>query len=309
MRMRPSRVFVRVAVLLPCALRVVSAQGTVLGFNNVGLGVGDVPKMGGIRINYRDLALEEVHGVNITVFKAHSDAKQSYVQGAAIGVPFTSATRFDGLVVGLLGFTADRHLRGIGIAPVGIGSGGSMDGLLIGGIGLGGGGNLSGVGVGGLGIGMGGNVKGLMIGGLGVAGSGSAHGIIIGGLGVGMGGDIRGFSFGAVGVGSGTSIDGIAIGGIGVGAPVVHGLMVSGIAGGAHDVHGAAVTGVWFRIDKGELRGFSAAGYNQVNGTQHGLTIGIVNLAQELHGAQIGLVNIAYNNSKWRKVLPLFNWH
>jgi hypothetical protein len=39
-----------------------------------------------------------------------------------------------------------------------------------------------------------------------------------------------------------------------------------------------------------------------------GLTIGIVNIAQELHGLQLGLVNIARNKSSF-SVLPIANFH
>ena len=39
-----------------------------------------------------------------------------------------------------------------------------------------------------------------------------------------------------------------------------------------------------------------------------GLTIGIVNIAQELHDLQLGLVNIARNKSSF-SVLPIANFH
>jgi hypothetical protein len=44
-----------------------------------------------------------------------------------------------------------------------------------------------------------------------------------------------------------------------------------------------------------------------MRGRQHGLTIGILNIARELHGVQIGLVNVALNKESFR-VLPLVNW-
>jgi hypothetical protein len=47
--------------------------------------------------------------------------------------------------------------------------------------------------------------------------------------------------------------------------------------------------------------------FHDIRGRQHGLTIGIVNIADELHGVQLGLINIARNKASFR-VLPLFNY-
>ena len=43
---------------------------------------------------------------------------------------------------------------------------------------------------------------------------------------------------------------------------------------------------------------------NNIQGAQHGLTIGLFNYASELHGAQIGLINISDNDGH-RRVLPI----
>jgi hypothetical protein len=48
------------------------------------------------------------------------------------------------------------------------------------------------------------------------------------------------------------------------------------------------------------------AGFNNISGDQHGLTIGLVNYARELHGVQVGLINISDNGGS-RRVLPLLS--
>ena len=47
--------------------------------------------------------------------------------------------------------------------------------------------------------------------------------------------------------------------------------------------------------------------YNRVEGRQTGLSIGVVNYAEELHGVQIGVVNIATSNRRGLRVTPLRN--
>jgi hypothetical protein len=74
-------------------------------------------------------------------------------------------------------------------------------------------------------------------------------------------------------------------------------------------IHGVAITNAWYKLDKGELHGMSVAAFNEIRGRQRGLTVGLLNIAEELHGVQIGLINIARNNPSGRQVLPIANWH
>ena len=61
-------------------------------------------------------------------------------------------------------------------------------------------------------------------------------------------------------------------------------------------------------VNDGTLRGVGVSSFNYIQGTQRGLTIGIVNYARTLHGMQIGLINIARHNPSGRKMLPVVNW-
>lgn len=315
------------------------AQGLDLTVNHVGLAIGDVPKVTGIRLNFRDRDLQWVHGINATVWNPYQPATGD-VTGIALGVPVTGARTIRGLGVGVFGLGADRDFEGVGVAPIGLGAGGKLSGIMLGGIGVGSGGGLSGLAVGGVGVGSGGDVRGIMIGGIGVGGGGrldglaiggigvgagaDARGILVGGIGVGGGGNVTGLAVGGIGVGSGGNLTGISIGGlgvgaggrvkglamavVGVGAPEVDGVVVTAFGAGGERLHGIFVAPGWLQLqENGRFDGGSISVYNQLKGSQHGITIGIVNYARELHGAQIGLINIV-DGAKGRRVLPIFNY-
>ena len=69
--MNPLRLSLR--ALLPLVAFVLPAGGQVidLAVNDKGLAIGDKPRMTGLRINFRDRALEEVTGVNITIWQPY----------------------------------------------------------------------------------------------------------------------------------------------------------------------------------------------------------------------------------------------
>jgi hypothetical protein len=310
-----------------------------LTVNDVGIAIGDAPSVTGLRLNFRDRYLERVTGVNITIWTPYEATGD--VQGIAIGLPATGAYRIDGLAVALGGVAAEERLRGIAIAPIGAGSGREITGLIVTGIGAGSGGRVTGVGVGGIGIGSGGGVRGLMIGGvgvgtggrlsgitiagvgagagggvdgltiagLGIGSGGHVRGISVAGLGVGAGGGVTGVTVAGLGIGSGGEIRGLAIAGGGLGSPKLTGIFITGIGAGTLDFNGGMIAPFYFRIERdGSMRGVSVSAFNRLSGVQHGLTIGVLNIAEELRGVQIGLINIARRNPKGRRVLPIANW-
>jgi len=322
------------AVLLPAPLL---AQALDLTVHDVGLAIGDKPRVTGVRINFRDRNLVEVHGINATVWTPYQPPT-GVVNGIALGLPLTGARRIDGLAIGALGVGAEESMRGIGIAPLGMGAGGDIAGIMIGGLGAGAGGSVRGLAIGGLGVGSGGATEGIMIGGLGVGSGGRARGMLIGGLGVGGGGSVTGLSVGGLGVGAGGDVTGIAIGGLGagaggdvtgiaigglgvgaggtlrgvaiggggVGASRLRGVAVAGLGAGGEDVKGVVIAGAYVEVARdGRLRGGSLSAFNRIRGVQHGLTIGLVNYAAELHGGQFGLLNVSANGGH-RLVLPVF---
>jgi len=132
-------------------------------------------------------------------------------------------------------------------------------------------------------------------------------GLVVGGVGVGAGEDMTGIVIGGIGAGAGGSLTGIGIAGVGVGAPRVSGFVAALLAGGEH-VTGLAIAPLHFRIDKaGELHGVAVSAFNRVDGAQHGVTIGVLNVATELHGLQLGVLNIARNKQSL-PILPLINY-
>jgi hypothetical protein len=80
---------------------------------------------------------------------------------------------------------------------------------------------------------------------------------------------------------------------------------ICGICTLAGDIRGASVSGIY--NGAGELHGFSAGAVNVFHENQTGLSIGLVNFAEELSGIQIGIFNIARNNPGWARYLPFIN--
>ena len=100
--MRYFRTALRAVTLSLLAAIPASAQGLDLTINHVGLGIGDVPRVTGLRLNYRDRHLERVDGVNATIWTPYDNGGNGEVRGVALGVPVTGAARIDGVAVGHL---------------------------------------------------------------------------------------------------------------------------------------------------------------------------------------------------------------
>ena len=329
------------AFLLTLALAAapsLSAQVLDLTIHDAGLAIGDKPSMTGLRLNFRDAHLEKVTGANITIWSPQRPVT-GLVKGMALGLPLTGANRIQGLGVGLFGLSVDNSISGIGVGGIGLGSGGDLRGIMLGGIGVGSGGSTDGITIGGIGVGAGGRMRGLQVGGIGVGGSGEVSGITIGGIGVGaggrlsglaiggigvggggyftglgvggigmgVGGDATGVMIGGIGVGAGGRLKGLTIGGVGIGAPAITGVALTPIAAGGLNVHAIVVSGLYFKIEEaGRFDGGAISSITNIQGAQHGLTIGLINYARELHGVQIGILNIS-DNDNHRRVIPIFS--
>ena len=61
-------------------------------------------------------------------------------------------------------------------------------------------------------------------------------------------------------------------------------------------------------VENGTQGGVGLAAVSYIQGTQRGLTIGVVNYTWVLDGLQVGVINIARDNPTGRKVLPIVNW-
>lgn len=328
----------RLAAVCALAPRFVMAQVLDLTIRDVGIALGDKPRMTGLRINGRDRDLREINGVNVTIWSPY-EPPAGVVNGLALGVPVTGARIVNGALVGVLGGGVSGSINGIGIGGLGVGAGGDGNGILVGLIGVGVGGRMTGFSLGGIGVGSGGTIRGIQVGGIGVGSGGDLSGIsvglvgvgatgkvsgfAVGGVGVGGGGDFEGVGIGGVGVGSGGNMTGLMIGGAGVGAggrikgislalggvgaTQLEGVAASLLGAGAKYAHAIVLTGAYFEIEEGgRFDGGALGAFTNVKGAQHGLTIGLFNYARELHGAQLGLINVSDNDGN-RRVLPLLS--
>ncbi len=335
--------------LLAFAAYNVFAQGLGVPSKKGGIGFGNLPTFTGLRFNYSDRNVDKINGVNVTVWQAKDESEQTgTVNGIAIGLPLAMGSEdFHGVGVGIGGVGAKGNLSGINIGGLGVGSGQDVTGINIGGLGVGSGGDIKGINLGGLGAGSGGDIVGINFGGLGVGSGKNMAGLSIGGLGAGAGGNVSGITIGGLGVGagenltglsvalgglgcgenlsgisvaglgmgSGKEIKGIAIAGIGIGSPKVRALTISAAAGGK-DLAGVFISPAYLQVggkdmdeDEVTMNGASISAFNNVKGTQKGVTIGIFNYAKKQRGIQLGLLNYVKDNPKGLRILPVFNTH
>jgi len=273
-----------------------------------GISFGNSANFRGIRFNAVDRDVEDLSGLGLTFWKPRP-SPEGRMRGIYVGIVGQRADEVHGLGIGLVG-TSVRSGSGIFLAGLGLAFGAQDDasgridagasGILIAGLGIGGE-SLRGIAIAGLGIGAD-RMTGIAIGGLGM-GADAMRGIGIGGLGIG-GDSFTGVGIGGLGLGADV-FKGIGIGGLGVGADTLHGIVFAGLGCGADEMRGLAVGGLCVRA--GELSGAGVSAYTRVRGTQHGITIGLVNIAHALHGVQLGVVNYAGNNPAPFKVLPVIN--
>lgn len=289
-----------------------SARSLTVPARTWGICFGNSPRFNGLRFNLSDKKIAVINGINVTLWKANEKNAGGTVNGLSLGmVPY--AGQLNGIQVGLLGPGAEKNTCGVSIGLIGAGCGGDMTGLNIGGIGVGAGKNLKGISLGGIGAGAGDNMLGINIGGIGVGAGNDLVGLNLGGLGVGAGDKVMGITVAGLGAGAGGSLSGLTVCGLAAGAPSIYGITVAGLAVGGTKITGIslALGTIMVKQDKGEgaYTGLAVSAFNNIQGTQKGLAIGIVNYAYRLHGLQIGLVNIVRANPKGRKVLPIVNFN
>jgi hypothetical protein len=317
-------------------------QGLCIPSKHWGISFGNSMKFTGLRINVIEKDIERINGIDISVWGAKDEERQTgAVNGLSIGLPLIAGTEYrNGISVGIAGVSAKKDLNGINLGLIGAGSGHDVNGINIGGLGVGAGNDLKGISFGALGAGAGGNIKGITLGGFGAGAGGDVKGITVGGLGAGAGGNTTGFMFGGLGAGAGGDVTGITIGGLGagaggnltgltvaglgvgcgntirglsfaigaVGAPEIKGLQVA-LAVGGNKVTGINLAPAYFRVEDEDavMKGISVSTFNHIKGYQKGVAIGIINHAREAKGIQIGVLNHIADNPKGLRWLPVFN--
>lgn len=255
-----------------------------LTVGDVGLGIGHVPRITGLRINWADRRLERVTGINLTLWRPAGrrteGAVGGVVRGAALGLT-PRAGRIQGLGVGLGGVVGEDALDGIHLAGAVPVSGGALRGLAVGGIAVIGGEELMGAHVSGLATVTGGAGLGVQAAGASVVAGERLAGLQLAGLAVVGGTHMRGVQVGGLATVAGEDLSGIQLGGLAtVGGEELRGGQASGLA---------VVSGE-------DMRGIQAAGAAVVGGgVVRGLQIGGLAVvgADGLDGLQLGGLVVA----------------
>lgn len=272
-----------------------------------GISIGGMPhasRLNGLNVGLGFIGEEEVNGINLGILAAVSNGNMN------------------GLNIGGLATVASSNMSGVNFGGLAVVSEGDMRGLNFAGLAQVANGNLSGINFGGLAVVSQGNLSGFSFAGLALVADGHLSGVNISLLACVANENMTGINITGLALVSTGNLAGVNVGGLAaVGTESIYGLSVTigqlqteneiwglGISGyktETFDFTGANFTLAWTEIQN--LRGFSFAVYNRIYGEQDGLTIGIVNYAEELNGIQLGLINIAGNNSGIFKVLPIIN--
>ncbi len=250
--------------------------GLDLTIDGFGLVIGNIPRVNGLRLNFRDSYLEQVNGLNLTIWKPRDEVGGN-INGVAIGLVAPNADRIHGISAGLLATLADERMAGIAIGGLAVVSQGSLQGLSMGGLATVAQDRVAGVTLGGLavvsegdveGLSVGGlatvsqrNVRGISVGGLANVAEGSVDGVSVGGLATVAQGSVRGLSVGGLATVAEGDIDGLSVGGLAsVAQGAIRGIHAGGLAVvGEGDVTGVSLGGLAVVSGAGSLRGIASA--------------------------------------------------
>lgn len=276
-----------------------------LTVENVGLSLGNSPRVIGIRVNAVDSDVQRVDGLNLTLWNPRPSPRADF-NGLAIGVIGPKARRLHGIAAGGIGATATDRILGLAFGGFGVGAnhlGGvaasgfftetksNSWGLVASGLSCRAHGRLDGIAVGG-GFVNADSARGIAIGGLAVMGrsmdglalstgiaaiDGDVRGLCAGGLVAGAE-NLRGIVLSPGGVAASNELDGLAIGGLAaIGGRRTRGVAISGgVAGAVRELDGIALGGLG--VGAGErIRGLALGG--------------LVSMAREVEGISFGALN------------------
>ncbi len=296
-----------------------------LTVDNYGLSIGNSRRINGLRINLSDIHLEQVNGVNLTLWRPRKNPG-AVINGLAVGVLAPEANCIHGVSVGGLACVGASNITGIGLGGLAV-VGGDLTGVMIGGLATVAELDVTGLALGGLAVVAERGVTGLAVGGLAVVAERQISGITAGGLAVVSEQGIVGCSIAGLATVAEGDITGINIGGLAVVANenitgltvtpggVYAGNMLTGIAVGVLPVFGklgpearqrvsgisaAQATGVTVHaVDiavEQQLTGAGIGGLRVKAEMIEGLALaGLLNTTKNLTGAGIGTVNYVHH--------------
>ena len=162
-------------VLLFCVPQFLVAQDSITPYSTVtfpskkyGICFGNSQEFSGIRINFRDVQVKRVSGVNFSLWIKMGANEAAAYHGINLG-GFPSGGSFHGFNAGLLGCGTDDDQTGLSLGGLVVGCGGNLNGIAISGIytsidGLSS--KINGAGISGLMLNCGYGINGLAAGGL-----------------------------------------------------------------------------------------------------------------------------------------------
>lgn len=274
-----------------------------------GISLGLIPhasRLNGLNIGFGLISEEQMNGLNLSILAGVSNGD---IKGINFGgLALVSNMNMFGINFGGLALVSNGDIGGINFGGLAQVANGDLYGLNLGGLALVANGNLVGLNLGGLALISDGDLTGINLSGLASISNDSMSGINLSGLALISSKEIKGINIGGLVVIGAESLYGLSVTlGQLMSEKDICGLSVSGYKTEAADFSGINITIAWTEMEN--LRGFSFAAYNRIYGEQKGLTIGIVNYAEELKGVQLGLINIADNNEGIFKILPILNAH
>lgn len=300
----PRYLFALTAALLGAAGP--AAAGSLdLTVGHVGLGIGNSPRLIGLRLNAVDSNVERIDGVNLTLWNPRPNPR-ARMNGLTLGLIGPKAGRLRGLAAGGIGATARERIDGLVLGGYGVGTQ-RLVGLALGGVEA----RVTGRGDGmaaavivtkarqrARGAVLGGvfaqadTARGLVASGL-VATGDEATGIAAGGLVAGFSGRMRGLNLAGIAAGSG-QLEGIALSpGCAFAGKRAAGLLVGGVGAIAGDRLRGGAFSLGLAAGGGEVDGLLVGGLGAgTRGRARGLVAGsLVAIAPEATGVTIGALN------------------
>ncbi len=236
-----------------------SPKSLDLMVNGVGISFGNSKRVIGLRFNIRDEGVEEVTGLNFTLWKP-GENPDAVMRGLQLGIYGPSADELGILSVGIAAVHAYSRISGIAVAGGAVVSEGSIHGIALSGFA-----NVAD-----------GGMFGISASGLANVATGGVNGIAIGGLANVAEGYMKGISIGGLANVSQSGTSGISIGGL---ANVAEGFMTGISIGGLANVSQGGINGVSVgglaNVSEGRLTGISVGGLATVSeGGMRGIHIG-----------------------------------
>ena len=262
-----------------------------LMIGDTGLGIGHVPRITGLRVNWSDQHLERVTGVNLTLWRARPEGVGGQIRGLALGLA-PQAGHLAGVGAGLGAVVGEESLTGLHAAGLASIAGESTRGIQLAGLAAISGEDTRGIQLGGLAAISGEDTRGIQLGGLAAISGEDARGVQAGGMAMIGGGNVRGLQAGGMAVVAGNELRGAQAAGLAVvGGGAMHGIQAAGLA----------------TVAGGNARGLQVGGLAVVaGGRMDGVQVGGIAVVSgcSMRGVQLSLGSVETNRADQRFGIP-----